>query len=691
MHDAEGLQPVTTQAVAKTSTDRGEEGLAFSPPLYSQRAQLVQRVLQRYACRRLVDAGCSYGDLLLYLMHASSLSHLQLTEVTAIDLDRHALAAAANALPFSSAVSLAAFTEDCTLQCLHGDLASSAPIPATWLPCASANNNTSAVDAVISIEVIEHIPPHLVAAYTHTVFAELGAARGAVVALLTTPNRDENYRLPPLSPGEHSEENGGKSSTNGAAAAAASASLNSIYRPYESAPRRRHDEHFFELTRAQWGRYVRHVEACYGAYWRAAETVLLGDGFTQGTLFVAHNETRRRKEGNTAAAAFSSSLLSRDAAIAAFPFEEIFGMAPDDYAAHFLSQSTAAAGTLVKDGGVVDVLPGLDSCGCDHPFTRVEHRVIHGVPLWERLRDVVRRGAQTLQLASTRAASETFSQHHQQCTSMSFDDFYATRLAPQLHTILEDCTLPLLVAALREQRVLWEAAAKKDAVRWRQWYERGKTQGWLHACRLRLRDAHVRVRSASGDTSHLTSAPLVLPSMKGGERPVRLCPIPSVASTALEAATHMDAVHCALGVQLLQRGHANTVGLLLTAWLSAQVEDAVAVTDGSDGSCEVLPQVSARSSGSACARMKLLRPHLLRLLFFLVSVDVLHDAYVAIGADGAMLERHRSALYRDVCSMRTSPFDGCRRRRRRWVDGPAEEAHFPYWLQVLLKATVSVS
>lgn len=65
------------------------------------------------------------------------------------------------------------------------------------------------------------------------------------------------------------------------------ASNNSIYLPWEIQPRRRHDKHFFELTRAQWRRYVQYVEAYYGSYWRAEEDVLPGNGFTQGTLFIA--------------------------------------------------------------------------------------------------------------------------------------------------------------------------------------------------------------------------------------------------------------------------------------------------------------------------------------------------------------------------------------------------------------------
>jgi hypothetical protein len=118
---------------ARAKPHREEGQLLFTPSLYSQRAQLVHNVLQRYACCRIVDAGCSRGDLLLFLMNVCLLSHVQLTHVTAIDIDEGVLRKAAQVLPFSG-FSITAYTQNCHGQLLQGNLASCATVPAEWLP-----------------------------------------------------------------------------------------------------------------------------------------------------------------------------------------------------------------------------------------------------------------------------------------------------------------------------------------------------------------------------------------------------------------------------------------------------------------------------------------------------------------------------------------------------------------------------
>ncbi|KAL7705642.1 hypothetical protein N2W54_005519 [Lotmaria passim] len=791
---------ITDTVQAKAEHQQEEEGLSFNPPLYSQRAQVALNVLKRYACRRVVDAGCACGDLLLFVMHACSLHHTQLTEVTAIDLDEEALRKTDRTLPHS-AFSVASFTEDCAVQCIHGDLTSSATIPAEWLPysCTASGMSTrdatgcktaAAVDAVLSIEVIEHIPPHLVAAYTYTVFAHLGAARGARVVLLTTPNRDENGRMPrhaqPPQQQQQQQQQQLMSKGNATGCTRCCTEQNSIYRPWEDAPRRRHSEHFFELTRAQWLRYVRYVEACYGGYWRPAAAhnavagggkkkeeeeegqkgaVLLGNGFTQGTLFIARPETQR------------APVMSREAAIAAFPFEEIFGMAAADYAAHFLCTTAttserggdacdrqkashhpkpcsdaapqpqqAAPPSSVEQAGV-DALFSLMCRGSAVPYVRVEHRVVKGVGLWDRLCDVVRRSSESPFTVSSSAFSLAPTKYTKRGRprAILFGEFYTTRIAPLLYVILEKCALPLLLQALAAQQALWVQSLRGDAAQWRGFVRRiVRQRPSLRRCvqDLCARGAHIPYRSASACRlkSALEVAPLTWAVPCAGGRPhkkkeeesgtigvdaaaaaavtVLLFPYPSVASQALsdvyqDGASLQDC--CVDGMEVLERGTANSASLLLVEWLCAEVASHQA-SFAKD--LRTAPQRRKQEGQELpmCLTSPLFTPppecaigclpvYLLQLLFFLVSMDVLPDTYKALCAVWGRSERHFSALHRDVSAVleatcpraaavttvsaaagsQRRPSNPRQRRRRTALPG---EAKLPFWLECLLQSPI---
>ncbi|KPA78635.1 unspecified product [Leptomonas pyrrhocoris] len=757
-----------------------EDGLVFNPPLYSQRAQLVHRVLQRYSCRRIIDAGCSRGDLLQFLMHASSLSHVQLTAVTAIDIDGEALREVSKVLPFSS-FTVASYTADCTVQCIQGDLTSCVTVPAEWLPyplslsssfsCSSAPGapatdsaavHDATVDAVCSIEVIEHIPPHAVAAYTYTLFAELGAARGARVVLLTTPNRDENTRLPrhPLQQRRGSAQDCERSFTE---------ATNSIYRPWESAPRRRHDEHFFELTRTQWKRYVAYVEECYGSYWKTQEDVLLGEGFTQGTLFVARASEHPRKaacistvfpflsqagpvqlakqrcshvdrashgvrctartpqeESLSAHTSHRGVRVSRDAAIAAFPFESIFGMPFADYASHFLRPNTPRP-SLPQQALTFDAATGtpigLASCGCDLPYTRVAHRVIEGVALWDRLRGVVRRCYAGLSSASSSPSHAA----GQRKRAISFTEFYTAHVVPLLYVLLEECTVPLLWRSLAEQRGLWVRATQDDTAHWRRYVRQTRKEEYLlRACRLRVDAAHVPPRSRASSTSTATS--LFLSSSCVGAASsgaagivVPLFPFPSEAYSVLSRALRHDSSWCngggaggggdarpmkccVQGLQLLEKGTTDSVGLLLAEWLCAEVTRCLSnTTEQRRGGapCRLLSSAppAAAATEMPTRTLKCLPTRLLQLLFFLVSVDVIPDAYAALCSWWRSREQHLAALHRDVCAAcdattysprgDDAPRGQPRPRRRRRLAASSGEAPSPPWLVSLMDCSIS--
>lgn len=146
------------------------------------------------------------------------------------------------------------------------------------------------MDAVLSIEVLQRIPPHLVSCFTDTVFAQLAALRGARVVVLTTPNRSENTRFEsqhaaavPGSSGTTTEGKKGR----GKQKSMPPAPERSIFNPATGQPTRRHPGHLFELTAAQFKAYCEYVLAYYGAYWDAYELVDVGEGYTQGAVFIS--------------------------------------------------------------------------------------------------------------------------------------------------------------------------------------------------------------------------------------------------------------------------------------------------------------------------------------------------------------------------------------------------------------------
>lgn len=305
-------------------------GYTFDPPLYLQRHHLVMRVLSANRCLNIIDAGCASGELLGHVL-TSQLVERSFRHVVAIDVSPETLQEVERCLPNPTST-FAEFLHPMTIELVRGDLTIPPPIlkdgnswlqmdtthsiqslrhnrrrispnsgsitedhdsPETNSAAASARRLAAIplqpMDAVITIEVIEHIPPHLVAAYTDTIFAQLAAARGARVVLMTTPNRDENKRFD-LPDFEGSMD-----------------TVCSVYSSERQLPRRRHPGHFFELTAQQFRCYCEYVMAYYGDYWTSYELVGLGDNFTQGAIFRHHPPKGVASTVSTAAAPTSRS------------------------------------------------------------------------------------------------------------------------------------------------------------------------------------------------------------------------------------------------------------------------------------------------------------------------------------------------------------------------------------------------
>lgn len=172
-------------------------------PLAEQRRGAVLAVLRSAAARRVGDLGCGAGALV-----AALLADKTFTEIVATDVSVRALELAARRL--------------------HLDRMSERQRERLRLFQSSLtyrDERLAGLDAVVLMEVIEHVDPPRLAAVEHTVFA--AAAPGTVV--VTTPNAEHNVRF------------------EGLAAGAV-----------------RHRDHRFEWTRAEFTRWAEQVAARFG-------------------------------------------------------------------------------------------------------------------------------------------------------------------------------------------------------------------------------------------------------------------------------------------------------------------------------------------------------------------------------------------------------------------------------------------
>ncbi|CBH16419.1 T. brucei spp.-specific protein [Trypanosoma brucei gambiense DAL972] len=264
---------------------------SFSPPLYVQRAQKVQTLLRENGCSSFIDAGCSRGGLLRHIL-TSQLQEHSFSRALAIDLDKvalHEAKEAITALGFSSPVAL---LHPMHVEFVQGDL-TKPPVftpfqedkerereigkEATQLGEAVPRTQLShQYDAVISIEVLEHINVRDVPLFTEVLFAHLAAACGARVVVITTPNRDRNGI------------GNAKSSVTGQFGGSIQPRLNGAPHSLPGLPYNvRHEDHKFEMTAAQFRRYCDYVIEAYHPRWVSYTLFGVGEMFTQGSIFHA--------------------------------------------------------------------------------------------------------------------------------------------------------------------------------------------------------------------------------------------------------------------------------------------------------------------------------------------------------------------------------------------------------------------
>jgi 3' terminal RNA ribose 2'-O-methyltransferase Hen1 len=180
--------------------DAGDERVAS---LAEQRRAAIVAELRAAGATRVVDLGCGEGSLLRTL-----LAEPAFTEIVAVDVAARALKIAAARLRLDRL----AERQLARISLLHGSV-------------TYADPRLAGYDAIVLSEVVEHVDPPRLPALAAAVF---GAARPATV-LMTTPNAEYNVRWETLPAGE-----------------------------------RRHPDHRFEWTRAEFAGWADAVAGAHG-------------------------------------------------------------------------------------------------------------------------------------------------------------------------------------------------------------------------------------------------------------------------------------------------------------------------------------------------------------------------------------------------------------------------------------------
>ncbi|MBN9154756.1 MAG: 3' terminal RNA ribose 2'-O-methyltransferase Hen1 [Microbacterium sp.] len=144
-------------------------------PLRVQRAEAVMTALHDVGARRVVDMGCGTGALLARLAQERSF-----TTIVGVDVSARALETAARVLRLDAASD----AERERVDLLHGSI-------------VYRDERLRGYDAMVLMEVIEHVDPSRLAALEDAVFA---AANPASV-VVTTPNAEYNALYPSLAAG----------------------------------------------------------------------------------------------------------------------------------------------------------------------------------------------------------------------------------------------------------------------------------------------------------------------------------------------------------------------------------------------------------------------------------------------------------------------------------------------------------
>jgi 3' terminal RNA ribose 2'-O-methyltransferase Hen1 len=172
-------------------------------PLVRQRITAVLDALRRIGAHRVVDLGCGEGALLRELLAQKEFAEVVGVDVSARELDRAARSLSLDRMPDRQRARITLLQSSAVYR----------------------DRRLAGYDAVVLMEVVEHLDPERLPALERCVFE---FARPTAV-LVTTPNAEYNVRYPNLAPGGM-----------------------------------RHPDHRFEWSRAEFGRWTDDVSTRYG-------------------------------------------------------------------------------------------------------------------------------------------------------------------------------------------------------------------------------------------------------------------------------------------------------------------------------------------------------------------------------------------------------------------------------------------
>ena len=182
---------------------RGEEGLEKPLRLHDLRLDTVTEVLKTHGCLRVVDLGCGSGKLLKRLLKEKQFTEILGVDVGLADLDMAAKRLRLDTMPDR---------QRGRIKLMQGAL-------------TYRDKRIAGFDAAALVEVIEHIDPDRLPAVERVIFEH--ARPGLVV--VTTPNVEYNAKFETMKPGQ-----------------------------------RRHPDHRFEWTRAEFEAWATSVAGRFG-------------------------------------------------------------------------------------------------------------------------------------------------------------------------------------------------------------------------------------------------------------------------------------------------------------------------------------------------------------------------------------------------------------------------------------------
>jgi 3' terminal RNA ribose 2'-O-methyltransferase Hen1 len=176
-HQRGMVNEATLLIAPEVGADQQDDGEAADGPLplYRRRAEAVMQALRDVGARRVADVGCGEGALLKSLMIDSSF-----TQIIGTDVSANALARAEARLNLNELSP----PQRARVRLLHSS--------ATYI-----DDRLQGLDAVVLMEVIEHVEPERLTAVVDSVFKHAGPR----TVVVTTPNVEYNPLYPGLSGG----------------------------------------------------------------------------------------------------------------------------------------------------------------------------------------------------------------------------------------------------------------------------------------------------------------------------------------------------------------------------------------------------------------------------------------------------------------------------------------------------------